>query len=154
MEFHQYFCCSLPYFYTKEVCTFVYVYTSCSILNFYEFKSDSVKRQIGFWYETIACESVVPIIMKHETWSCAKSANWIRTFFANSSICASYYSSHAHCSKMWYFIQPKSWQILIYGNQSAILDMCTNVHFLADFIFGEKWFHEFFWHFLHIWEHL
>ena len=83
MEFHQYFCCSLPYFYTKEV----YV-SSCSILNFYEFKSDSVKRQIGFWYETIACESVVPIIMKHETWSCAKSANWIRTFFANSSICA------------------------------------------------------------------
>ena len=44
-------------------------------------KSNSVKRQIGFWYETIACESVVPIIMKHETWSCAKSANWIRTFF-------------------------------------------------------------------------
>ena len=83
----------------------------------------------------------------------------LELFFANSSICASYYSSHAHCNKIWYFIQPKSWQNLIYGDlfgpqneKSAILDTCANVHFLADFIFGEKWFHEFFWHFLHIWE--
>ena len=38
------------------------------------------------------------------------------------------------------------------NEKSAILDTCANVHFLADFIFGEKWFHEFFWHFLHIWE--